>query len=291
MSYKVVQTPTAQLYDLPLIGDDLANIGRVIDMWADPCKPYAEIWVYGFFQAFPTLFISLVKPELIDVNIHKGSHRPRKGKRAKFRASAIFRDALIEVPVPDWRVFRIYEFGQRIGWYFLVADATENFAINWISTAYMWTGCPGGLSPYAIFTNNHTPVGVNITPNAMLIQNPLSHRMDIQPFYAQIIDPGFYRATFNMVFSPWGAPVENSMPEMTWLAFWPNGGSPQPLAPLETYTAGGSKKGASGSSAIQGCEAGDRFLIYNQGSKDGHCWADGTFEVSNINNDPIAPDP
>lgn len=166
MGYEIIQTPTAMAFDLPLIGDDLAKIGRIIQLYTDPCSPVAEVWVYGFFQSIPTLFIALNKPELIDINIKKGGHRHRKGRKIKFGADALFRDAIIEVPVPRWVVFRVYEWTQRIGWYFLVADATENFAINWMSLAYKYNGCQSPLLVYGTLGANNLQQASSLTPSS-----------------------------------------------------------------------------------------------------------------------------
>lgn len=137
----VIRDTQHWVFDIPLIGDDMAKIGRIVDLWAQPCSPTAEIWVYGFFHAIPTLITTLLKPELIDIDIPSKRHKKRKGKRMKVFPHLIFRDTIISVPVPRWVVFRVYELGQRIGWYFLVADALEDFAINWMSMAYQWNGC------------------------------------------------------------------------------------------------------------------------------------------------------
>lgn len=149
MAPKYVTKPGPWYFDIPIIGNDFSKIGRAIDLYATPCSPTAEIWVYGFFQAIPTLVATLVKPELIDLKIAHRGRRQRKGKRMKFIGGLIFRDAVLEVPVPRWVVFRIYALGQRIGWWFLVADALEDFSINWMSMAYEWQGCtPGPVPPY-----------------------------------------------------------------------------------------------------------------------------------------------
>ena len=290
MAGKVVQTPTAQLYDLPIIGDDFAKVGRIIDMWSDPCKPTAEIWVYGFFQAFPTLFISLVKPELIDVNIHKGSHKSRRGKKFRMRPNAIFRDSLINIPVPNWRVFRIYEWSQRIGWYFLVADATETFAINWISTAYMWTGCTTGLQPYASLDNDFVLGHTQINGEFLPMNTTAVHDMTPLTSGAEVEFPGFYRASFNMTYQPYAVPSQSSLPERTELVYTPAGGAPIGIAPGETYTSTIGMKGTSGQGAVILCESGDRFQLRTYGAE-GYFRSFGTMSVSNINNDPIAPDP
>lgn len=144
-SYKFGRS--AQPYDLPIIGDAIAKTNHIIDLWSDPCAPSAEVWAYAFFQSIPTFIISVTKPELIDVDIRHKGRKPRKGKKLRFVGDVLFRDNIVTVPLPRWVPFRIFEWTQRLGWYFLIADATADLAINWMSLAYQWTGCDTAQSP------------------------------------------------------------------------------------------------------------------------------------------------
>lgn len=141
MSFTKIFGPDFQPFDIPLIGDDLANIGRVVDIYTQPCNASPMIWVKGFFQAIPTLIWSAFKPEIWDIDIPSRHRRRKKPKNLLFRAMDMIPDSLITVPVPRWTPFIINEFVERIGWYFLIADALEDFTVNWMSTVYQWNGC------------------------------------------------------------------------------------------------------------------------------------------------------
>jgi len=289
MISSVVQTPTAQLYDLPIIGDDFANIGRIIDIYSSPCSPTAELWVYGFFQAIPTMFITLTKPELIDINIRKGAHRRRKGRRLKFRASDLFRDALVEIPVPRWVVFRIYEWTERIGWYFLVADATEEFAINWMSLAYKWNGCQGAIPPYSTKENDLDLQVVNAAPTTVFMAATSVNQMEVTNAYTGVIVPGRYRCSWSITWAPWGVPSENSVPYATVLqqqngATWDN----VALGEGSVIPNGGNISTGDTTLDLLG---GENFRLASLGTHSGFAYATGLWELSALKIDALGPDP
>jgi len=219
MPYSLIKTPQFQPFDLPFIGDDIAKIGRIIDLYKVPCTPTGEIWVYGFFQAIPTLFISILKPELIDINIRHRRGRPRKGKRLKFIAAALFRDALISIPVPRWVVFRIYEWTQRIGWYLLIADATEQFAINWMSLAYKYQGCQSLLRNYVHRTGAHVLMGGGASggPSQLGFDTNISAGFNFPGSLPQPASNGIYRVSWTAEFTPYQNPAQSKLPVETYL--------------------------------------------------------------------------
>lgn len=290
MGWTTAQSPSGQLYDLPIIGGDLAKIGRIIQIYATPCSPYFEVWVYAFWQAIPTLFITLTKPELIDVDIHKGSHRPRKGRRARFRASAVFRDSLVTLPVPNWRVFRIYEMYQRVGWYFLVADALEDFSINWMSMAYKMAGCTQTQLCYARFDAVHRLQGSSGTPQSRRFTwNVLAQdNCNIDTTFIQPVLDGTFQVTWNTTFSPYEVESQSQMPFSTHLTV-----NSVPTTIGETYDAGNGRMGASGHSR------GDSFGIDNPifrvagawTDENKFCYMDGSFSLDRVEDDEIEPDP
>lgn len=202
-----------QTFDIPIIGDQLAKINHAIDLWANPCMPNAEIWIYGLFHSVPTLAISLLKPEIIDLNIEHRGRKPRKGKKLRFIPDILFRDALVEIPVPKWHVFQVYEFSQRIGWYFLVLDATTDFVINWQTMAYQWQGCQEvNPPPYFIaeipaassmtgFTDGWFPLPWGFTTQHRIV--PLTN-----PVRARILDTCIPLFRFSGNFKPFaGSPA------------------------------------------------------------------------------------
>jgi len=217
MAWAQRTTPQFQPFDIPFIGNDIAKIGRAIDLYAVPCGPTAEIWVYGFFTALPTLFVSILKPDLVDINIRHRHGRPRKGKRMKFIAAAIFRDAIIEIPVPRWVVFRIYEWGQRIGWYLLVADALEDFAINWMSLAYKYNGCTLPTLAYSYKTAGVGDICGGAAGRASLISGAdqtSNFNYGLGNLPSPIVD-GTFRITYTVTMKPHSIPATHAFPEAT----------------------------------------------------------------------------
>lgn len=289
MVSQVVQTSTAQFFDLPLIGDDLAKVGRIIDLYAEPCSPTAELWVYGFFQAIPTLFITLTKPELIDINIRKGAHRRRKGRRLKFRADALFRDAIFQIPVPRWVVFRIYEWTQRIGWYFLVADALEDFGINWMSLAYKYNGCQGILPPYITFDQSKTLQTIDNGPWPISIAAESLNQMVVSSVYFGPQFPGTYRCSWSALWEPYPPEPGALVPYSTVLQEW-NGVGWDNHTPGEGSALSGGRNLSTGDITMN-LFGGERFRLASLATNAGHAYVTPTLEMSALKVDAIAPDP
>lgn len=290
MPWQLRTLPQAMPFDIPFIGDDLAKIGRAIDLYSSPCSPTAEIWVYGFFQAVPTLFISLLKPELIDINIRHRHGRPRKGKRLRFIASAVFRDAIIEIPVPRWAVFRIYEWTQRIGWYLLVADATEQFAINWMSLAYAYGGCKSGFIAYSHESCTNTQQGSGApmdSPLLGVLDETLNFNYPITGSQPTI--DGDFRATVALSFAPYGDPTQSAFPTHYYLAIDGVRAGPNHVV----YESQGSSRASSGSDLIlvSGAPrpAFSIRLVWDQANK--FCYATGKVTYDKVNQAELEPDP
>ena len=53
-----------------------------------------------------------------------------------------------------WQHFRVFDFTERIGWYFIVVDKTTDFLVNWASMAYQFSGCTVADAPYAIVSGS-----------------------------------------------------------------------------------------------------------------------------------------
>jgi hypothetical protein len=290
MPYQVLQTPAYGWYDLPFIGDDVTKIGRVIDLYSDPCKPSAEIWVYGMFTAIPTLFVALTKPELIDINIKHRGGKPRKGKKYRFKVGDIFRDALVEIPVPRWVVFRIYEWGQRIGWYFLVADAVEDFGINWISMAYKYAGCATPFLVYANYQNNHVIQSSSLTPASRRFVWNLQgvSQISCTATTAQLIVDGTYRVTWTCQFSPYDVPSQSQMPFTTY-AYVDGALAGQG----EMSDAGGGQRYSSGSFVIKRNGLPNPSIIIAGAWLDAtkFCWMTGEWAIDRVEDTELEPDP
>jgi hypothetical protein len=141
--------PHPLIYDIPVIGDDLAQIGHVIDLSAQCGGTDAYLSITAMFHALPTLLISLTKPELVDVDIKHGKRRPRRGKFLRFIVDGILQGEFKTFNVPRTWFAQLGEWSQRLGWYMLVADATSDFLLNWTSMTYQWQGCDAvPLTPF-----------------------------------------------------------------------------------------------------------------------------------------------
>lgn len=210
MAVSIMTTPSYQHYDIPLIGGQATKIGRIIDLWTAPCNVTPQINAFAFFQAIPTLLWSAVKPEIIDTNI-VDSHRHRKKKpRPRFDVHDIWRDNLIDIPLPRWAIFRAAEFLDRVGWYFLIADATEDFIINWVSTAYLYVGCRLPYDAYAYRTTSGSLFFIN--NNGMTIFSLWGgsevKNANITNQWCQLLVGEECRGTVNLVTRPWVVPSQ-----------------------------------------------------------------------------------
>lgn len=290
MPWNVLTTKQPQVFDIPIIGDDFAKIGRAIDLYAVPCFPSAEIWVYGFFQAIPTMFLTILKPELIDISIRHRHGRPRKGRRYRFIAQAIFRDALIEIPVPRWVVFRIFEWGQRVAWYLLVADATETFAINWMSLAYKYSGCTAILNAYSHNAASSTLQGSGGSGNALLTW-PISNGQLNFNFSAGNPIPavnGVYRATYTVKFTPYHIPAQSQLPNSLTIVV-----GNQQFYKATAYESGFNERTATMGGLVDVLSAPrPRFAVQGAWSNPNKfCRSTGTFNVDRIGAEDLEPDP
>lgn len=134
---------------IPIIGNDIYQAGQVIDIVSQPCTPSPSILVNAFFANIPMLLWSLVKPSPEDYLTERlGRHHKRRRKNR-----ITIKDFDVGPPPGKrgaaWVEFSAIKFIERIGWYLLVADATTDFAINWTSMAYRYSGCQDPLSGYA----------------------------------------------------------------------------------------------------------------------------------------------
>ncbi len=290
MGYRVYKTPSPWYNHLPIIGSHLAKIGQIADIYAAPCSPDPIIWAYGFFQAIPTAAISLFKPQLIDINIKHRRGKPRKGKKFKFTASMLIRDAIIEIPVPRWVAFRVWEMGQRIGWYFLVADTAETFAINWMTTAYKYQGCNLETLVYFRAEPHHDlcsgPTGGG---TAKLPQNVVAaSNVNIGPDTFQIIVNGSYRLTWTVDFEPLGIPGSSAMPTTTYLQNLDDGQFVD-VGEMGSYENG--KKYASGSVMITVDGGTATFTVVGEWVDDGYCYCDLMIALDLLDPNSLEPDP
>jgi hypothetical protein len=290
MAYKWSQGPGDWLYDLPIIGDDLARLGKIQEIYFTPCSPDAIVWVKAFFQQVPTAMLSLYKPQLIDVNIKHRGGKPRKAKKLKWSPSIFFRDALVEIPVPRWVPFRVWEGAQRIGWYFLVADVAEHVAINWMSTAYKLNACQAAFLIY--YRAKATGALTGGTDGTTTTNLPLGltavSNIETQTYRFILTHPGRYKVTWSMDFEPYQVTELAAMPYTTSLYCYTDNTH---LTPGEVGSYEDGRKYASGSCDII-LESGPAgFYIAGSWNRGGYCYCNGEVSVDFITGDELSPDP
>lgn len=141
--------------ELPIYKNWRYKIGRIVDLWSVPCAPTPEVWVSAFFHDVPHLVWALTKPDSLDLVFERFGMRHKKKPKRLFN---ILDDMAGSIKVPGGGVttvlFRGAKLAERVGWYMLVADATTEFVINWVSTAYRWDGCNDAAAGWAQSSGN-----------------------------------------------------------------------------------------------------------------------------------------
>lgn len=160
---------------IPGIGKSIARVGQVLDIVAQPCAFDPIVAVTAFWHDAPKLLWAIFKPDVQDLVTDRAGI---KHKRRPKRGFNIFQALDSSVQLPKGRIgtaiFPLGQLAERIGFYLLVVDATTEFAVNWTSTVYEWSGCDiigapfcngyghdqyrvyqaGEHSPIACFVNN-----------------------------------------------------------------------------------------------------------------------------------------
>lgn len=134
---------------LPIIGHDIYQVGQVIDIVSQPCGPDPTILVKAFFANVPVLLWSLFKPDPVDFLTDKFGQVHRRRRKGRSIIQSVDIGSKQAAGGLNWAEFRGLQLSQRIGWYFSIADATTDFAINWMSLAYRYSGCQDPTTGYA----------------------------------------------------------------------------------------------------------------------------------------------
>ena len=129
------------IYDLPYFGKRAQKVGRVIDMWSQPCSADPYMMVLAGWHATPTIIWGLFKPDLIGYNWGEGGRAHGRKKKWKWSVPDAFYERDMGKLLPRWARFA-GAFAERVGWYFCVADVTIDGAVLWTSLAMQYSGCP-----------------------------------------------------------------------------------------------------------------------------------------------------
>jgi len=141
---------------IPIVGSQIYKVGQVADIVTQACSPDPEIYILAAFANVPMLLWSLVKPDPVDYVADRfGQHHHRR-RRNRFSIG----DINIGDPGQGnghlrWASFRGTQILQKVGWYFVVIDATTDFLVNWHSMAYRYSGCQDPTSGYAQSTDDN----------------------------------------------------------------------------------------------------------------------------------------
>lgn len=150
---------TPSIRKVPIIGDDIYQVGQVFKILDQPCTTNPTLAVQAAWSYAPTLIWTLLKPTPFD---NAANRLARRHKTRRYRKLHIHH---LQQLIPDsnnkvYTAFFNLGFAiERVRWYLLIADATTDFALNWTSMAYQWNGCTvpnstwaqnGGNMPFAV---------------------------------------------------------------------------------------------------------------------------------------------
>lgn len=126
---------------IPVVGPWIGRVGQIQDIMATPCEVEPEIWVLAFFAGAPAALFSLYKPDPFDAASERFGSGHKKRRRRRYRWNDMILLPKPTRPGLQWVVFRVGQWAERLGWYILVADVAVEWAYNWSSMAYQWSGC------------------------------------------------------------------------------------------------------------------------------------------------------
>lgn len=127
---------------VPIIGDDIYKIGQIYDIVNTPCSIDPWLWVYGFWHEVPYIFAMLFLPDPIDFVQERFGKPHHRKRRYKGKAAAWAQADISPGKGLGWAAFKMTEWVDRVGWYLLIADTSIQFALNWTTLVYQWSGCP-----------------------------------------------------------------------------------------------------------------------------------------------------
>lgn len=134
---------------VPIIGDDIYQVGQVYSIINQSCLPEPVIAVKAMFHYAPTLIWALYKPEALDMTFERVGRRHKRKRYRKVKISALNQLNFNPNDRVTTAMFRLASLTERVGWYLIVADATTDWLLNWTSLAYQWSGCAVTNPDYA----------------------------------------------------------------------------------------------------------------------------------------------
>lgn len=149
---------------IPIIGDDIYQVGQVLDIVSQPCDPDPWIAVAATWTYVPTLFWMLAKPEPFDAFTELRGGRHKRIRRGRARITDILALNRAQPGTTGYQVFRLGAAAERLGWYLLLADAATDYALNWTSMVYEWSGCTEPTNGYAAISGPGGFRGGGLTP-------------------------------------------------------------------------------------------------------------------------------
>lgn len=126
---------------IPIIGEDIYQVGQVIGILDQACVPNPVIAVEGFFSYLPTLVWSIAKPDAIDMTLDRAGRRHKRRRYRKFKKKYVDQGLIHPQSQFQRAVFRIGQAAQKVGFFLIIVDAGTDFAVNWATMAYQWSGC------------------------------------------------------------------------------------------------------------------------------------------------------
>lgn len=173
--------------EIPLIGHQIARVGRVINIMAMPCDTDPVIGVYAFAYGALIGLGTLFKPAYLndqEENFQRlPGERPGRHGRRRFHADKEFPGVGPGARKLGWWLFYLGSWGQKLGWYFMIVDVGTALAVNWTSLAYTWSGCTDPTSPRAKATLNYADFVWAGSPYDLAL---MSAQYSIAPCFANI---------------------------------------------------------------------------------------------------------
>lgn len=183
---------------IPVIGKSIARVGQVIDIVSQPCTPDPVVYVTAAFHDLPKMLWAIFKPDTMDLAVDRAGIKHKKKPRKRFN---IFDELNSSIQMPKGKIgtamFHLGHMAERIGWYLIIVDATTEFAVNWTSTVYEWSGCDIVGAP---FCNGYGIESYQLYHAGEWEPIPCFHNLQMQfPFVSlpgHFTCPAGYNATF-----------------------------------------------------------------------------------------------